>query len=990
MNPIKLFFALSTLGLACMTTIAMQDQEQFEDQAEARTKTAHPNLALQSSESASQQPQQTQTQQSQPDAAPDTSIDPTNTLKMLHRELSEAQKSLKILINQYNPEKHPWIPADTQLDTLLNDIMKKQGKISFFDAPKQKPAAGTVVEPTIERIHKTLLEAQNLVHELTQQYNNNKIRCLISYIASARDKNFEKNIREICQFLATLEIIGSSEIDATSLDTKSKITYDKLSRLISIRTDEIIDAMSRATDPKAAGSLDTLVHNQFKKFGTTQWKECDKHLHKYYKDYDPNIAIEGLIDRIDIPVMQKTIQNLSDLDHRVAKLIGDTKPLIDSHVAHVTTISSTIDALSDYFRKFLHEQEGQTPLDNADHNLVHEINAFLLATKLRLEETKLEINKSVDEFRSIFKEIAATKEILEKLAITKTKIKEQIAQDQSQPPAPAPEPAALQSSTFFQRVTQISTRAATSLFTGAAHALGKGACALADKIYPAFLPLENIPRELGRAQTLFQDALTRLDNTLKHLRSAAATEDKMIRNVRMLCKILDTTDQKKVEKKKQDQKRDPNEEEFHLLHQDEIEQSLAKSMASSTLRILAIKTILEQTKGSKMGSLARFLLKRFSLGKVFPEFPDMLDGAESHTSDKQSAGDMQSDDPQTLDDRYTHCLIKMDKDPHYENYLLYDIAARTRFNTGRFSYLIRPAIYKLELIAGPRREKIDYDKKRQRDATGIRLPPQKRMELPGERYHELMRALADKSTPLEHPWLLFNLPPWIVRFIEQKILLTVTPSLDPLFGNKAVKPVEKALEEPQSAAPLTSTTFRGFIWNALKRIIPARQIGNYVTQTLSTCVNGIKRFADIITGPFINKKPIIAIKNFIGQRWQKCGFWMASAARKMLKQLNNGRTVKNLERNIQEGCPASERLELIQRIAANYHLGWGTKTLQALIAHNHQSIRAFAQRYLKLQHIEPIIPLDPITYEPITKDSTIHDKRLRTELGLLLQGWNAL
>jgi len=78
---------------------------------------------------------------------------------------------------------------------------------------------------------------------------------------------------------------------------------------------------------------------------------------------------------------------------------------------------------------------------------------------------------------------------------------------------------------------------------------------------------------------------------------------------------------------------------------------------------------------------------------------------------------------------------------------------------------------------------------------------------------------------------------------------------------------------------------------------------------------------------------------------------------------------------MREKHPASEQLALLQNFIANHHLEVFTDTITAAISHNSQRIRDFANKYLRIQRI------DPITAQ------IIHDDRLRSDLGSFVQAW---
>jgi len=762
--------------------------------------------------------------------------------------------------------------------------------------------------------------------------------------------------------------------------------------------------------------------------------------------YNPEANAQELAQNIN-DIRQSTDQ-LALLGRQVDTLFDETRPIVNQHLEHVRTTKRTIAALRHHLRQYIRQgidDEEQTPLENTDRNLTREINAFFQFTQNRLNEAHRSIAATLREIGTLSGEIIAAQQILEKIAHT-----EELITGVLPTPAPAPQEGeapgaeATAGGTLWKLWSASKTVVGTVFAprderkkNGAkvAQAVGNfvtgtvipNARLVTEPVLQTSLRPANIPQELGHAQEALGHLMARLDETLQRFRTAAATEAEMKNNLQMLCTILDTHD-------------NPH---FQLRGQAEIERSLATSIVASNLRTEAIRWLFRSFKrpGQRGERGIPFIPNLETIiSRIYPEAARLADqqptpGQAGHEADEHqpiearqhklpilgrliygardsfigardgvsdiirprpadprqparwpgarrimdqlapelpamlATGNAQEDDiqpygQQTFDDRYTSWLINTQN----PNYLLYDIAARTRFNTGRFSYLIRPFVHKVEEVFGPREQN----------------------ERPGERYDQIMHALADESTPLEHPWLLFSAPPSAVRGIENILRVAHT-------DDEPLPPAPRQVAITNGAdAPFTSTSFTGFIWNGLKRIArwPARKIGPILVRTLSACENGISLGARMITGPFINRGPIInlrrsiiGIKNFIARKIQKAKVWGAIKIRFMLAATVGDQAIRNLERNIREGHPASERLAMIQELVANHQLEVLTRPLQAAIAHNHQRIRAFAQKYENIQRIDPIIPKDPITRLPIYQEAVINNDRLRTDLGSFVEGW---
>ena len=677
---------------------------------------------------------------------------------------------------------------------------------------------------------------------------------------------------------------------------------------------------------------------------------------------------------------------LEQAEGQLHTLLGQAAPLANQDHEQANAIDDTIDALRNHFSGYMRQgivDAQYVPLENADRNLTREINAFFLCSKNRLAEVRRSIDTTLHEIQTIEVEVQTTRQVLENIVRTETA--EPITTPVNQPGivqsvaskawtigsgityafgtathvfgtawSHRQEVAGLFTEEGRKKAQEATVRAATSLIQ---NRLAQNRPALADPAVQNRVQADAIPQELTHIQETLGQSITHMNGALERLRTAIATEEEIKANVGVLCSVLDNRD-------------NPN---FQLHNQEKVESSLATDILKSNLWALAMRQLLafRPALNRPLPDIPVPMIGNIPLPSteafLMRLFPDAARTAFDQSEQQQAidADNIQPHrQPQTFDDRYTGWLINTQN----PNYLLYDIAARTRFNTGRFSYLIRPFVHAAE--------------------EGFGQLPRSEKEQPGDRSREIMRALADESTPLEHPWLLFFKPaPFVVRGIEN-VLRTADPTLP--------QQTQRLADAHGADTPFTSTSPQSFIWNGLKKLVrwPAQQVAPLVISALSTCGNGIKRGAEIMAGPFVHMGPIvelrktmITVKDLISRKFQAAAVATAKTIRTGLTLITNEHTIPNLERNIREGHPASESITMIQDAVANHELEGLTRPLIAAIAHNHQRIRALAQKYQNIQRIDPIIPLDPVTRQPINQQATIRDARLRTDLGSFAEGW---
>ena len=283
-------------------------------------------------------------------------------------------------------------------------------------------------------------------------------------------------------------------------------------------------------------------------------------------------------------------------------------------------------------------------------------------------------------------------------------------------------------------------------------------------------------------------------------------------------------------------------------------------------------------------------------------------------------------------------------------------------------------------VGGPLKEKVTVSESKPKIAPENQLPESKpkEFEQPGDRFKEFMQTVADEQFVIHHPWLACNKgTPYLLRGIEN-ILCTA----DSTLKRSATKTVEASNTTETVDAPFTSTSFKGFVWGGLKRLVnpSVRQIGSFFVQALSTFGDNLKQGIRIITGPFIRNRRIIALensiaalKNLIAQKYNTGKVRLAQATAWALLHLE---FVNNLERKIREGHPSSKNVITLQTYVKRYQLGGAEGTGIRVIAENSEMIRALAQKYNGIQRIDPIT------------ENSIQNASLRRDLASFAQGWS--
>ncbi len=345
---------------------------------------------------------------------------------------------------------------------------------------------------------------------------------------------------------------------------------------------------------------------------------------------------------------------------------------------------------------------------------------------------------------------------------------------------------------------------------------------------------------------------------------------------------------------------------------------------------------------------------RRGLDGLVPELPGHV---LRHFQGLNGGADTRQYGPASWDDLYTRAVIATGN----ANYILYDIAACTRFRTGR--YALRPKIEFIERL------------------TGVS-------------YREIMHTLADPATPLDQPRLIFWTPPWLVRGLEC-ILHAATPGLAPSAQRAAHR--DQHAHDEQRARP-EQQTFLGALsasWREMKTRVA--HWSNAVTAPIARqqCVinarNELTEQATRLYQRFLSKIHDHYFRSADLARWRSAPgsdlgprFLAARFLRYLARTTIGAPIISSLEQRIADGKPASRELALIQSFVANNQLNVLTGPLKAAIYNNHEYIRAFARRYENVIQMDPITRLDPLTNR-VTH--AIKDDGLRAMVGSLSAVW---
>ncbi len=938
---------------------------------------------------------------------PDVPINLPNELRKLNQQLNQAHQRLKILATPFTSERYRVMASDQK-------------------------------EWPVIQLYQTLIRSRELFGEYT-------VNLAVDLLWDAQDQGQEDNIRMFSHMLARLEIVGSATMSDEQLSS-IQFRGSGVKEAIEERSKELFDIF-RHKDSKER--LKEKLEARIKVLPVEQRSELYICLKHFLRDIDAAIIIRNFKDD-DI---RREGQQLAEVEEQVRKLSQRIRPYVNHYLESLRAITDTIRSIRQHFRKYMLEgieSDRHEPLSNADRNLIREIDAFFEITQENIEKEHKNIDQALREFVELSADIENIKGQIEKLFTIKGTLDPALL--------PHDDPRYNEYMQALEREQDVQRRQPGSLqrvVQGVLSVAKKAAplvVAFAQSLSPQYRTIDTIPQELTTIQRNITSLIEHLNAISQKFRSAALSEQTVIENLRILSKIFDMDNDdhhearigfneeawqdiySKIRKRNKDgQDARPEhgkivrsivsdkEQSFHIPYQEEIEQSMAKQILASSLRTHAVKGLLNHIlKPSKQGQGMQ-LIPMVSLDSVmksmFPEYETLqrpvetlepqssladrvADGVrslahpsktllrgvgraiEEHVPElpqilahpRGEQGYMQPNGAQTFDDTYTTAIIGT----RNVQYILYDIAARTRFNTGRFSYLIRPLVHMLEEKVGG--------------------PLKVGEEEPGDRYHDIMKALSDESTPLEHPWILFSIPPRVVGLIET--VLRVANA-----DGQGFPEVKKRQQESVSQGHLKSTSLGNLIWNIAKKVAakPFSAMAKWVKGSCISFGNGVKQCAQYAYAPF--KKPLKSGRESIGVAFncqlKKCpklsrivehvrakgssalryseDIFQRYAtpqgiARKIRALLPIG-IVGTLERYMREGHPASEQLALLQNFIANHRLEVFTDTITAAISHNSQRIRDFANKYLRIQRIDPI-----------TAD-VISDERLRSDLGSFAQAW---
>lgn len=724
------------------------------------------------------------------------------------------------------------------------------------------------------------------------------------------------------------------------------------------------------------------------KTGLIETRNSMRQFTQHYNDKADTAELEQ-----NIPNLHQMVERLDHLRGNLRGLFNTINPIADRHQGEIDAAQHTLATLHDHFNRYTQQEEAegdqQTPMSNADRNLTQEISAFFLYSGNQLQAVRQSIDTARAEINALSHAIfdlqeSALKpfEHVEELVIKAKQAQEQTIADSATHQ--------INEGAGFWTRKWASAKKAVQV---SGSFVKRQAIPLGNLFFTTMLPHMPLPIQIPQRLTITQNSIEqlipRLDEIRKELNVAWQAEHEIINNIRTLCMVLNNDTKN-----------------FHIHHLEEVEHSLATTVATTEIKSAALQIFLKKIAPTAIDFIPTPLKNAW---KRISSMISQKTGIAPATQPEETTFHTE----QTLDAHYTNLLIRTEN----PKFLLYDIAARTRFNTGRFSYVIKPMIHEIEkAVGGPLRyikknpddeEWNKYPEKAINPQTGEqKIDPQTgkklvirkhvefpfdQMERPVERYNTLMKSLADESTPLEHPWLLFFKPtPWVVRGIEN-ILCTADPALSPAPKTSAV--------HNDTDTPFTSTSLSGFVWSGLKKMVylPTRAISTAFGTALKACKDWAVDKARIITEPFMQTMPARAVTTTITDlkdtTIRLCTLIREQIKRSGATMLSNAldfamkKTIDNLKLNLREGHPASESISALQKAVQEYKIEGLAATIQAFIANNHQQIRSFAKKYQELQRIDPIIPQDPTTQTEMPQEATIKNDQLRRELDNLIHGW---
>jgi hypothetical protein len=809
----------------------------------------------------------------------------------------------------------------------------------------------------------------------------------VSLLIEAKEAGRDTEIAEFARMFAELNIVGRTSICDQDLSSSAYFRGYEVTDTIETCSQKLLRLVgngNRGTiDKELKSILNSLPDEQRLKLYT-----CLRHLIKDNGSIvDASLqhcAQEGSIQKACAELALAKKQMEESLDKNI-------KPIVNRLSKNISDFDDVLGQLEAYFLGYIGSYEF-----DSDRNLAHEILAFF-----QLIQKKM--NRSIaEEIAHNLQEISQCCQRVENVirnasSWIETTIKHLASQE-----------AAASSMAYESHVDDasrdgLSSRRITPSVLGGLKRVCSIALTLVKSISPTYTPVYQLPQTMYNLEREITELISSLTKTSRKIHAAALGGQDVVEHLRIFSKIFYVDDSEGAPRTG----RGPS---FYIPHQDEVERSMAQDTLLSQLRTYAARSLLQHILKISTAEDGMPLIPTIGLtsiiGSMFIEHkshtnsPEKLQSQTSHTHGiidavrrlsqphagllrpigraiekyvpevssivddlHKSGGCEQQEVAQDFDTRYTQAIIQT-QNPRY---ILYDIAARTRFNTGRFSYLIRPMVHKIEEVIGGPLETDNYER-------------------PGDRYHDFMEILADETTPLEHPWLLLWPPTRLAVKMIEGVLRVANHDGQ---GFPEARQSEPAKQQDQ----LKSTSFRNLVWNVTRKF-SEHKVGSVVAWFKDSCmawVDGIQQCARFAYTPF--KKPLKrgfenlgtglrTINGYLSRytrlsriakrlREKMCAYAPRTVARNtalLIRQALPTKLVKTLEDHMRKGRPVSTELSLLMDFIRNNHLGEFTDTVGAAISHNSRSIRNFAAKYLDMQ--------SPV---PITKD-VIRDDRLRSDL----------
>lgn len=334
---------------------------------------------------------------------------------------------------------------------------------------------------------------------------------------------------------------------------------------------------------------------------------------------------------------------------------------------------------------------------------------------------------------------------------------------------------------------------------------------------------------------------------------------------------------------------------------------------------------------------------RNKIDKVCPEMPSRVFNyfAQDHLPDVI---------PTSFDDFYTNAIIKT----RNMDVLLYDIASRTRFRTGRLSFLIRPLIRSIE-------------------------------ESVGCKYDSVMNKLKDPSTPLDKPWVMFRMPPLLVKVMERLVLASNPDRYSDVIKKMEQENTDSKKTDGTKKTDSDSSKYNGMFGFIVKRAVRlkdrviggAKSVCNFTKNIMCKAIG--KRATK-----FLNDK-FSSVYGFGSHYISRVKTLAARATLTVIRQFAK-KPIAELEKSLSKGQRPSVLLEKIQTFISDYELEVFRGPISAILKRNHQNLRALAEKYYDLQRVDPLdLQTDP--QDSSTKTYTIKDEHIRRTMKQISDQW---